>query len=153
MASFSATRPCCFCMGILDESGGGDPNNTHSIKYDTKIGKKILTFTYIFIASQMWCLSTLLPIIIHDLVPEDNPDWELFTDLIKIVDILISLVIPKETTSYLQLLIKEYLEEFRYLYPNTRLIPKQHFMVYYPAQIRRYVKRLAVMYTYMLFTV
>ncbi len=93
----------------------------------------------------MWCLSRLLPIIIHDLVPEDNPDWELFTDLMKIVDILISPVIARETTYYLQLLIKEYLEEFRYHYPNTRLIPKQHFMVHYPAQIRRYVKRLAVM--------
>ena len=31
----------------------------------------------------MWCLSRFLPMIIHDLVPEDNPDWELFSDLMK----------------------------------------------------------------------
>lgn len=75
----------------------------------------------------------------HDLVPEDNPDWELFSDLMKIVDIVISPVIARQTTYYLQLLIKEYLEEFQNLYTNTRLIPKQHFVVDSPAQIRRYV--------------
>jgi hypothetical protein len=77
--------------------------------------------------------------IIHDLVPEDNPDWELFSDLMKIVDIVISPVIARQTTYYLQVFIKEYLEEFKNLYPNTRLIPKKHFMVHYPTQIRRYV--------------
>lgn len=87
----------------------------------------------------MWCLSRLLPLIIYGLIPEDNPDWQLFSDLMKIVDIIITPVIARETTFYLQILIKEYLQEFRNLYPNTRLIPKQHFMIHYPAQIRRCV--------------
>ena len=87
----------------------------------------------------MWCLSRLLPIIIHDLVPEDDPNWEIFTDLMKIVDILMSPVIASKTTYYLKVLIKEYLEEFRNLYPDTRLIPKQHFMIHYPNQMRRFV--------------
>lgn len=55
----------------------------------------------------MWCLSRLLPLIIHDLIPEDNHDWELFSDLMKIVDIIITPVIARETTFYLQILIKE----------------------------------------------
>ena len=86
----------------------------------------------------MWCLSRLLPLIIHDLLPANNRDWELYTDLMKIVDILTSPVITKETTHFLQQMIKEYLDEFKTLYPTTKLIPKQHFMVHYPAQIRRY---------------
>ena len=88
----------------------------------------------IYIASQMWCLSRLLPLIIYDFVPEHNPDWELFGDLMKLVDIVIAPVIRKETTYYLAILIKDYLEEFGHLYPDTKLIPMQHFMVHYPAQ-------------------
>ena len=85
----------------------------------------------------MWCLSRLLPLVVHDLVPECNHDWELFTDLMKIVDIVISPVIARETTFYLRILIEEYLQQFRNIYTNIRLIPKQHFMVHYPSQIRR----------------
>ena len=85
----------------------------------------------------MWCLSRLLPLIIHDLIPDNSPDWELFADLMKIVDIIFSPVIAQGTTVYLKILIKEYLQEFRRLYPNINLIPKQHFMIHYPGQIKR----------------
>jgi hypothetical protein len=64
----------------------------------------------------MWCLSRLLPLVIHDLIPEENPDWKLF---------------------YLAILIQEYLQEFKEAFPTINLIPKQHFMVHYPGQIRR----------------
>lgn len=85
----------------------------------------------------MWCLSRLLPLIIHDFVSKENDDWLLFTDLMKIVDLLLSPVIKKETTFYLSVLIKEYLEGFKAAYPTINIIPKQHFMVHYPSQIRR----------------
>ena len=72
-------------------------------------------------------------------VPEGNNDWELFSDLMGIVDLLFAPVIKKGTTVYLRLVISEYLDQFKKLYPNVRLIPKQHFMVHYPNQIVRYV--------------
>ena len=85
----------------------------------------------------MWCLSRLLPLVVHDLLPECNPDSELFTDLMKIADIVISPVIARETSFYLHILIEEYLHEFRNPYTNIRLIPEQRVMVHYPSQIRR----------------
>lgn len=85
----------------------------------------------------MWCLARLLPLVLYDLIPESNTDWELFTDLMKIFDIVVSPIISRGTTFYLRLLIQEYLQEFKKTYPDVNLIPKQHFMVHYPAQIRR----------------
>ena len=92
------------------------------------------------LASQMWCLSRLLPFLIHDLIPDENADWQLFADLMKIVDLLFSPVVKKETTFYLAILIQEYLQEFKEAFPAITIIPKMHFMVHYPAQIRRQVK-------------
>ena len=87
----------------------------------------------------MWCLSRLLPLTVHDLVPDENGDWQLFTDLMTIVDLSFSPIIKRETTFYLAILIQEYLQEFKKAFPTIRIIPKQHFMVHYPAQIRRQV--------------
>ena len=86
----------------------------------------------------MWCLSSLLPLILHGLIPEENSDWKLFNDL------LVSPVTTRGTTFYLLLLILEYLQEFKKSYPNINLIPKQHFMVHYPGQIRRQVQVIVI---------
>ena len=85
----------------------------------------------------MCYLSRLLPLVIHDLMPKENPDWKLFTDLMKIVDLLFPPVIKKDTTFYVAILIQEYLQEFKLAFPTINLIPKQHFIVHYPGQIRR----------------
>ena len=86
----------------------------------------------------MWCLCRLLPVIIHDLVPHEDPDWCLFLDLMHIVDIVFSPITSKGATYYLRILIQDYLLEFKELYPDVNIIPKMHFMVHYPGQIRRY---------------
>ena len=85
----------------------------------------------------MWYLSRLLPLILHDLIPEENLHLEFFNDLMKIFDLLVSPITSLGTTLYLRLLIQEYLQEFKKLYPDINLIPKQHFMVHYASQIRR----------------
>jgi hypothetical protein len=82
----------------------------------------------------------MLPFLLYQWIPKENADWELFCDLMTIVDILFAPVIAKGTTAYLRLVIREYLEEFKGLYPHINLIPKQHFMVHYPNQIARYVQ-------------
>ena len=87
----------------------------------------------------MWCLSQLLPLIVYDLLSEENVDWQLFTDLMTIVDWLFSPIIKKEKTFYLAILTEEYMQEFKEAFLTIRIIPKHHFMVHYPAQIRRQV--------------
>ncbi|CAB4007939.1 uncharacterized protein LOC110246895 [Paramuricea clavata] len=75
---------------------------------------------------------------VHQWIPEENDDWALFSDLMQIVDLLFSPVVEKGTPIYLRLLISEYLDQFKKMYPNVRLIPKQHFMLHYPNQIKRF---------------
>ena len=44
-------------------------------------------------------------------------------------------VFTRDNAAYLSLLIEEQLELFVKLFPTTRLIPKQHYMVHYAQQI------------------
>jgi hypothetical protein len=53
----------------------------------------------------------LLPLLVREWVPEGNNDWELFSDLMGIVDLLFAPVIKKGTTVYLRLVISEYLDQ------------------------------------------
>ena len=82
----------------------------------------------------MWCLARMLPLIIGDLIPQDDVYWDHYLRLLHIEELLFS---PKTTTrlaAYLSVLVREYLESFQDLY-ERRAIPKQHYMVHYPTQI------------------
>ena len=85
----------------------------------------------------MWCLARLLPLIIGDKVPEDDPNWENFLLLLKITDIIFSPICSRGTAVYLEGLIDDYLQTFRQLYPDCPTIPKQHYMVHIPQWILR----------------
>lgn len=74
----------------------------------------------------------MLPLIIGDLVPEDNLYWQLFLLLLKIVDLVMA---PRCTTAiaaYLRELIHEHHVTFKELYPDRPLTPKLHYMVHIP---------------------
>ena len=87
-------------------------------------------------ASQMWCLSRMLPLFIGDFVPHDDEHWENYLRLLQIEEIVFAPSTTSRLAAYLQVLIAEYLEEFKRKYERA-LIPKQHFMVHYPKQILR----------------
>ena len=53
-------------------------------------GSYIIYLIIIYLASQMWLLGRILPILIGDLVLEDNEYWILFLKLMDTVDILFS---------------------------------------------------------------
>ena len=81
----------------------------------------------LFTASEMWSLACMLPLIIGDLVPEDNPYWKLFLLLLDILDLVTS---PKSTSavgSYLRQLIQEHHTYFCELCPDRPLTPKLHY--------------------------
>ena len=88
-----------------------------------------------FAAAQMKLLGYLLPMIVGDLVPEDDERWLLFLKLMDIVAILFSPKIVEDDAAYLSALIKDHHEEFRILYPYRNIIPKMHFMVHMPRLI------------------
>lgn len=93
---------------------------------------------YDYIASQAWCLGRFLPLLIGDLVHEGDKHWENFLLLMKIVDYIFSPVTTVEITSYLELLIEEFLVNFCILYPHRPPTPKMHYLIHIPSWMRRF---------------
>ena len=85
----------------------------------------------------MWCLARHLPLLIGDLVPEQDPYWENLLNLLRIEEILFAPVLSVPLAAYVAVLIQDYLRNFKELY-SRNIIPKQHYMVHYPQQIVRY---------------
>jgi hypothetical protein len=90
-------------------------------------------------AIQNWNLLRLLPVLIGDKVqnPEDDV-WELTLQLKDIVDMICAQKISLSQVAYLDILIQEYLESRKCLFPETTLKPKHHFMRHYPALILKF---------------
>ena len=80
----------------------------------------------------MWLLGRILPLVIGDLVPEDDERWLNYLLLMKIVDLLFSPTISEDNAVYLASLISDHHEQFTQLYPSSSVIPKMHFMVHMP---------------------
>ena len=80
----------------------------------------------------MWLLGRLLPLIIGDLVPYDDEYWELFLQMMEIVDILFSPSTTEDHAGYVAVLINDHHKDFCRLYPDHNIIPKLHFMVHMP---------------------
>ena len=59
------------------------------------------------VASKMWCLGRLLPLIIGDLVPEDDEKWELFLQL-TIIDYVFAPKTTSKVVAYVRLLMVEW---------------------------------------------
>lgn len=87
---------------------------------------------YTFLASQMWCLARLLPLMIGDIASEDEPHWDNFLLMLSIVDYLFAPVTSGDIASYVKLLINEHHQAFCNLYPNAPIIPKLHYMIHLP---------------------
>ena len=83
----------------------------------------------------MWNLAVYLPLMIGNLVPESDKEWECFLLLLEILQICVSSVFSVDLVEYLRVLIDMYLTSFRECYPYKNIIPKQHFMVHFPSQI------------------
>ena len=90
-----------------------------------------------FSASQAWCLARFLPLLIGDLVPENDEKWDNYLDLLKIMEYVFTPVTTEAKADYLVVLIEDYLTTFTQLYPERPLTPKQHYLVHIPTWIRR----------------
>ena len=80
-------------------------------------------------AIQNWNLLRLLPVLIGNKVqnPEDDV-WQLTLQLKDIVDLICAQKISLSQVAYLDIIIQEYLESIKCLFPETTLKPKHHFM-------------------------
>ena len=86
-------------------------------------------------ASQMWLLAILFPVLVGDLIPRGDNNWDCFLKLLRICEVCASPSLSIDSAAYLEILIEEHHQEFVNLYPNQAIIPKMHFMVHFPSQI------------------
>ena len=85
----------------------------------------------------MWLLERILPLLIADHVPSDDDYWQLFLQLMEIVDHLFCPQVSEDEIGYLSVLINDHHTEFIRLYPNESIIPKMHFVVHMPRLINQ----------------
>ena len=87
------------------------------------------TCLYVCTASQMWCLGRFLPLIVGDLVPAGNVHSDNYVLLLDIVDELLAPVTIPDRADYVAMLVEDFIESFKGLYPSRPLTPKMHFMI------------------------
>ena len=73
-------------------------------------------------------LSREFPMLVADLIPDNDEHWYPFLILLKICSIALSPVCTYDTISFLRVLIEEKLELFKKLYPENSMILKQHYI-------------------------
>ena len=92
---------------------------------------------YTIIASQMWCLARFIPLLVGDLIAERDGNWENFLSLLQIIEYVFAPIITEDKTSYLEVLIDNFLREFKEIYPERSLTPKMHYLIHVPLWMRR----------------
>lgn len=86
----------------------------------------------IFLASQMWLLGHLLPLMVGKFVPMSDQKWNNYLLLLDIVDLLFARRITEDTPGVLHEYIKEHHTNFAQLYPTESIIPKMHYIIHAP---------------------
>ena len=79
----------------------------------------------------------LLPFIIGDLIPEDNPNWTNFLRQREIIDYVCAPETTLAIAGYLRDLIHDHHTIFKELYPNRALTPKFNYMIHIPQSIEQ----------------
>ena len=67
-----------------------------------------------------------------DFVPEDDPHWESYLTLLKIINYAFAPVASLDLAGHLRQLIEVHHENFVELYPHKPLPPKFHYLIHFP---------------------
>lgn len=79
-----------------------------------------------------WTLLRLLPLLIGDVVPENDDAWSVILELKDIVELLASCTFTDESLCYLDAKISEHRRLLQSVFPDLKLKPKHHFLEHYP---------------------
>ncbi|XP_068704496.1 uncharacterized protein [Montipora foliosa] len=86
-------------------------------------------------ASEMWSLACRLPLLLDGKVDCNCPHWTILLCLLEIMGICFAQEVSFSSVINLKRLIKEHLTSFKNVYPNARILPKQHYLVHLPTQV------------------
>lgn len=90
-------------------------------------------------ATENWSLLRLLPILIGEKITDtDDPIWQLKIQLKELVELICAPKISHSQVALLSVLIVEYLETRKEMFPDCKLKPKHHYIVHYPALILKF---------------
>lgn len=81
---------------------------------------------------QMLILLKILPFLLNAV---DNEYVKFILKLIEIVQIVLAPIISFETVLKLRRMVEQHLHQFKQLFPEANVIPKQHYMLHLPSQI------------------
>ncbi|RXN13097.1 cadherin-related tumor suppressor-like protein [Labeo rohita] len=79
-----------------------------------------------------WCLLRMMPLMIGDKVPEDEPAWEVLMTLKDVVELVMAPLHTDETIGYMQSKISEHRYRYFEVFPEEKVRPKLHFLEHYP---------------------
>ncbi|KAL4009325.1 hypothetical protein ACER0C_003177 [Sarotherodon galilaeus] len=85
-------------------------------------------------AGQMLVLLKILPFLMDKI--GENHYTQMLRNMLEIIKILFSPIIAVSTLSRLKLLIELHLKHFKQLFPDENIIPKQHYLLHLPSQIK-----------------
>lgn len=79
-----------------------------------------------------WTLLRLLPLIIGELIPENDKTWGVLLELKDIVELLASSTFTNQSLCYLEDKISVHRQLLQEAFPDHNLRPKHHFIEHYP---------------------
>lgn len=89
-------------------------------------------------ATENRTLLRLLPLLIGEKIPVDDPAWEMLLLLKRIVEICFAPVVHESEISFLDCQIHDHLTLFHHTFPNSKILPKHHFVQHYPEMIKKF---------------
>lgn len=89
-------------------------------------------------AHENWALLRLLPLIVGERIPENEPTWQVLLNLKDIVQLVLSPVHTDSTICFLDSKMSEHQHRFLTAFPQDKPIPKHHFLEHYPQLIKAF---------------
>ncbi|XP_058480957.1 uncharacterized protein LOC131456550 [Solea solea] len=87
-------------------------------------------------AHENWSLLRFLPFLVGQLVPPNEPAWQVILDLKDIVELVVAPVHTAQSLAFLEARICDHRCRLQKVFPGIKLIPKHHFVEHYPQMIR-----------------
>lgn len=106
-------------------------NNSHTIEKH-----HLLKFHLKMSTREMMCFIHFLPLMIGDLIPNNDDTWLFFLNFLEIIDILMSHKLTQDLIACLKRLITKHNLDYVTLFKDT-LKPKHHFLTHYPSIIQK----------------
>ncbi len=82
-------------------------------------------------AARTWCLLRLYPLMLGQILSEENQYVNFIVELKQIVEMATSFSLSIPDISLLEMKTQDHLETFKDLFPEKSLLPKHHFLLHY----------------------